>query len=157
MDVGSFFLIIAITLLAGIWIIRPFFQSQASKALVEETACPPEIRRRNLVGVQERILAAIQELDADSDLGKIARDEYVAQRSRLVLSGAVVLEQLEAIPDTPEQTGASLFSAEEDAALATRLAARRAVRQEMAAGFCPQCGRPVQQSDRFCAHCGRTL
>jgi predicted amidophosphoribosyltransferase len=34
------------------------------------------------------------------------------------------------------------------------LADRRRVRQEKAVGFCPQCGGPVQKSDRFCPKCG---
>jgi hypothetical protein len=35
-----------------------------------------------------------------------------------------------------------------------QIAARRRMRQEKAAGFCPQCGGPVQKSDRFCPKCG---
>lgn len=35
-----------------------------------------------------------------------------------------------------------------------QIAARRRLRQEKAAGFCPQCGGPVQKSDRFCPKCG---
>jgi hypothetical protein len=36
----------------------------------------------------------------------------------------------------------------------TQIAARRRLRQEKSAGFCPQCGGPVQKSDRFCPKCG---
>jgi hypothetical protein len=35
-----------------------------------------------------------------------------------------------------------------------QIAARRRLRLEKAAGFCPQCGGPVQKSDRFCPKCG---
>lgn len=28
---------------------------------------------------------------------------------------------------------------------------------EEEAGFCPQCGRPVGEGDRFCRHCGASL
>jgi rubrerythrin len=41
-----------------------------------------------------------------------------------------------------------------DDAVEAMLADRRRVRQEKAAGFCPQCGGPVQKSDRFCPKCG---
>jgi hypothetical protein len=44
-----------------------------------------------------------------------------------------------------------------DDELEARLAARRRERQDRSAGFCPQCGRPVQKSDRFCPKCGATL
>jgi NADH pyrophosphatase NudC (nudix superfamily) len=37
------------------------------------------------------------------------------------------------------------------------IAARRRARQEKASGFCPNCGKPVQESDRFCPKCGARL
>ena len=37
------------------------------------------------------------------------------------------------------------------------VAERRKARQEKAAGFCPQCGKPVQQSDKFCSRCGAMI
>lgn len=37
------------------------------------------------------------------------------------------------------------------------IAARRRKRSDKSAGFCPQCGNAVTQSDRFCSKCGTTL
>jgi hypothetical protein len=37
------------------------------------------------------------------------------------------------------------------------IAARRKSRQEKAAGFCPQCGKPVMISDHFCSNCGTVV
>lgn len=37
------------------------------------------------------------------------------------------------------------------------IASRKRVRQESAAGFCPNCGKPVLKSDKFCSKCGKTL
>lgn len=37
------------------------------------------------------------------------------------------------------------------------IAARKRQRNENSGGFCPRCGRPVQKSDKFCAHCGAVL
>jgi zinc-ribbon domain len=34
------------------------------------------------------------------------------------------------------------------------IASRRRERPEIAGGFCPGCGRPVQKTDRFCPKCG---
>lgn len=42
----------------------------------------------------------------------------------------------------------------EDDDLEVILAQRKRLRQDKAAGFCPQCGSPVQKSDRFCPKCG---
>jgi rubrerythrin len=44
-----------------------------------------------------------------------------------------------------------------DDELEVLLAKRRRERQEKSAGFCPQCGGPVQKSDRFCPKCGTIL
>ncbi|MFQ5617019.1 MAG: zinc-ribbon domain-containing protein, partial [Anaerolineales bacterium] len=37
------------------------------------------------------------------------------------------------------------------------IATRRRSRKEKSAGFCPQCGRAAQKSDKFCSKCGATL
>ena len=37
------------------------------------------------------------------------------------------------------------------------LAARRAVRKEKSGGFCPNCGKPIMRSDRFCSACGKSI
>jgi rubrerythrin len=44
-----------------------------------------------------------------------------------------------------------------DTDLEEMLAARRSARKEKAAGFCPNCGKPVMKSDKFCPSCGKTL
>ena len=46
---------------------------------------------------------------------------------------------------------------EEDDDIETRIATRRRNRQDKSAGFCPQCGNPIQKSDRFCPKCGTGL
>jgi hypothetical protein len=45
----------------------------------------------------------------------------------------------------------------EDDEIEVQLAARRRMRSDRSAGFCPNCGRPVQKSDRFCPKCGTPL
>jgi hypothetical protein len=45
----------------------------------------------------------------------------------------------------------------EDDEIEVQLAARRRVRSDRSAGFCPNCGRPVHKSDRFCPKCGTPL
>lgn len=44
-----------------------------------------------------------------------------------------------------------------DDEIETLLAGRRRERKQKAVGFCPQCGGPVQVSDRFCPRCGSVL
>ena len=137
-----------------------------------------------LLAERDRILTALEELDFDNALGKIPGADYTSQRARLVQQGAVVLRKLdelnghtseaeierrieEAIAErriTTSSTGGGevvpqpqpvLVDADDE--VEVQLAARRRARQDKSAGFCPQCGRPVQQSDRFCPKCGNAL
>jgi hypothetical protein len=44
-----------------------------------------------------------------------------------------------------------------DDEIETLIATRRRQRSDKSAGFCPQCGNAVTQSDRFCSKCGTAL
>lgn len=137
-----------------------------------------------LLAERERILSSIQELDFDYNLGKIPQEDYPDQRLYLLQQGANVLRQLDgyhldASPVAPDdrleaaiaERRASLTPAPAsvpvpiagngkevaDDDLEVQIAARRRLRPEKAAGFCPQCGGPVQKSDRFCPKCGTSL
>jgi rubrerythrin len=90
--------------------------------------------------------------------------------------GADILRQLDQFDDS--QTSKADLDAQLEAAIEARradvtrpqipiskgdddieamLAARRREHQEKSAGFCPQCGGTVHQSDRFCPKCGTSL
>lgn len=137
-----------------------------------------------LLAERDRILNALQELDFDYALGKIPEEDYPEQRQRLVTSGAEVLRRLDAWQAQPaaleaearleaavaerRSDGARLQTASGNgngrkSAVAVNgvdddieklLADRRRERREKAVGFCPQCGGPLQKSDRFCHKCG---
>ena len=47
--------------------------------------------------------------------------------------------------------------ADPDDDLEVMIADRRRKRNDTSAGFCPECGGPVQKSDRFCPKCGTTM
>lgn len=49
----------------------------------------------------------------------------------------------------------TIDDAEDD--LEVAIANRRRMRDEKAAGFCPQCGKAIQANDRFCPKCGAKL
>jgi hypothetical protein len=179
MDIGSLFLILALLLLVGWFVSRPFFEKDAFS--VGRNERQEDHERSSLLAERDRVLNALQEMDFDYDLHKIPDEDYATQRALILQHGADVLRQLDALQ--PEAAG---DSAEEriEAAIAARravavqasvapngrkqavavaapddaieaiLSDRRRVRQEKAAGFCPQCGGPVQKSDRFCPKCG---
>lgn len=179
MDLGSIFLILALLVVVSLFISRPFFDQGAFR-----TAGPVSEEEHELsflLAERDRLLNALQELDFDYALGKIPEEDYPLQRSVLLQRGADVLRKLDAIePDLKGQnaedrieamiaarradagrvrTAASRAVAAGGPALAeddleVLLANRRRQRQEKAAGFCPQCGGPLQLSDHFCPKCG---
>ena len=57
----------------------------------------------------------------------------------------------------PASRGVSAAVAAPDDEMEVLIANRRRVRQGKAAGFCPQCGGPLQKSDRFCPKCGAKM
>ncbi|HEB66136.1 MAG TPA: zinc-ribbon domain-containing protein [Chloroflexi bacterium] len=171
MDIGSIFLILALALLVVLYITRPFVEHKAT--LTAET----EQEISSLLAQRESIIRTLEELDFDHTLGKIPEEDYPQQRQLLLQRGAEVLRRLDEL-----QRDAQTPAAAEDrleAAIAARRAARRGApaagkpaspppddpleaaiaarkrqRQEKAAGFCPQCGAPLQRSDKFCPRCG---
>jgi hypothetical protein len=183
MEIGSIFLILALLLLVGLFVGRPFFNNK--KEWVISASDQADHERSTLLAERDRVLTALWELDFDYTLGKIPEEDYPSQRTALLHKGANLLRQLDALqPDVDagdaearleaviaarrmvtgsistsanervgtETPGAALTAQDEEFEI--MLANRRRVRQEKAAGFCPQCGQPVQKSDRFCPKCG---
>lgn len=165
MEIGTIFLLLLVVILIALFVSQPFVGriKRVSNKGQELSA---------LLAEQDRILAALQELDFDQLLGKIPAEEYPVQRQELLARGADILRRLDefqgAKPGSPEERiEASVASRRADAAakraalsdeeLEELIAKRRAARKEKAGGFCPQCGKPVLLSDRFCPSCGKTL
>ena len=184
MDLGSLFFLIALVLLAAVFIGRPFFDRKFDQAWLPKTGAVrpgkkhPQPDREHLssslMAEYERLLEALQELEFDFNLGKIPAEDYPEQRGQLLKSGAAVLKQLdELVENTDPGTAEARMEAEAAAAnlhgkrppsrtgeadeLEALILNRRRKREEKSAGFCPKCGKPVQTSDSFCPRCGCKL
>ncbi len=181
MDLGSIFLILALLTLVGLFISRPFFEQKTRSRNSHTT--PEEQKYSALMAEHDRVLNALAELDFDYTVGKIPEEDYPAQRLSLLKGGAEVLRALDEYQPTdsvPLETAEARIEAAIAARRATlrpalsasgaagdqpaadddievNIANRRRARQEKSAGFCPQCGGPVQKSDRFCPKCGAAL
>ena len=180
MDIGSILLILGLLILVGLYISRPFFERTATGVSSEEQELSA------LLAERDRLLNALQELDFDYALGKIPEDDYPLQRQALLKQGADVLRQLDTYQskapaddaesrleaaiaahrsDTSRTTGngsralaaPGVVIADADDSVEVLLAKRRRARSEKSAGFCPNCGEPVQKSDRFCPKCGKGI
>jgi len=170
MDIGSIFLILAVLVPVVLFIARPLMERSATIVTTEEHDYS------HLLAERDRILNAVQELDFDHALGKIPDEEYPAQRSNLMRTGADVLRQIDEFEGQFVVTNAEADDRIEaeiaarktarppidpDDELEALIANRRRVQKESdqpkTGGFCPQCGNCVQATDRFCPKCGQPL
>ncbi len=107
----------------------------------------------------ERGVAVLRELDAFEKEGTnfgAPAPAAPADSAEERLEAAIAARRLETAPaGGPPFNGGGKPAADDD--IEIQIAARRRLRQEKAAGFCPQCGGPVQKSDRFCPKCGARL
>jgi hypothetical protein len=121
--VGAIFLVLAVVLVVGIYISRPFFSQPAAstKKTHKHAISETETRRSALMAERDRVLTSLQDLEFDHALGKIPEEDYPYQRAAFLHEGAEILRQLDEVD--PRPTAASL-SAEDR--LEAAVAARRA-------------------------------
>ncbi len=172
MDIGAIFLILAVGLLVGLFVARPFIGRRSSSSLTADDQV-----LSSLLAERDRLFGALQELDFDFTLGKIPAQDYAPTRAEWLLRASDILRKLDALKhdgitndDAESRVEAVIAARRADAAVEKSqpqsvsddeieelIAARRATRKEKAAGFCPKCGKPVLRSDRFCPSCGKPI
>lgn len=168
MDLGAFFLILALALLVGMFISRPFLNVESEQDTLEggQAKQQEDHQRSSLLADRDRLLSALQELDFDYHLGKIPVEDYPPQRAALAHDTAEVLRRLDELPplENPAEDPALIPAPAPpvvveppDEALELLIAARRRTRLEKAVGFCPKCGKPIKKSDKFCSRCGMPI
>jgi len=178
MDIGAIFLLLALVVLVGIFLARPFLVHNADQVplLVRRSAQLLEHQRSALMAERDRVLNSLQELDADYSLGKVPAETYPGLRAELLQAGAAALRQLDELGksrqaekpvEEKKSPSSAAGSADLEQMIASRaaetdelermIAARRRTRKEQAAGFCPRCGKPVAKNDKFCPKCGFSL
>jgi hypothetical protein len=177
MDIGSIFLVLAILIPVVLFLYRPFMERK------NPTANNAEQEYSSLLAKRDQVVATLQELDDDYNLGKIPEEIYPTRRHALLQNGVEILRQIDAYQvtsapgsaqdrlevaiETRRQTfddsqnstrkNGSAVPPVPDDDLEQKIASRRRLRQSKAGGFCPKCGNPVQEVDRFCPRCGATL
>jgi hypothetical protein len=159
MELGTIFLLLAVLAIVGMFVAKPFTEHWRAQAENGH-----EIS--SLLAERDRVLTALQELDFDYSLGKVPVEEYSAQRAILLQKGADALRRLDMLQGVQPVPAEARLETEvaaqpvtplSDDELEDLIAKRRAVRKEKTAGFCPECGKPILQSDRFCPSCGRDV
>jgi hypothetical protein len=167
---------VALLLVVLLVVARPFFVAHFRRqgALSE---------RQALEAQKEVLVSQIRELDFDHETGKVPEDVYERERSALMVQAAALLQQIDRLQSaTPAGNGAPDDVDREIEEAVRRLrrvpvaegeygVAPAAVRKERGNGqppaaetgangaerFCPHCGNPREQADRYCAFCGQRL
>jgi hypothetical protein len=173
-----FAILIGLVILAAtaFYVSRPLRQSQPA-------AKPGGADALSLEAQRESLYTQIKELDLDHATGKVNEKDYARLRADLVAQAAEVLRQIDGVaqPAAPAATIASAATPAAEDDLEAVIAARRkgrstaaprtidadveasiAARRKTAASpagdsLCPQCGRPINVDDAFCAKCGAAL
>ncbi|HEX6384000.1 MAG TPA: zinc ribbon domain-containing protein [Anaerolineae bacterium] len=153
MTTGSILLGLALLILVALFLARPFLRRPVAGE-----------RRRSasyqtLLARKEALLQQIRELDFDHETGKIPNELYQPQRMQLVSQAAALLQQLDEMAVKTGPAASPDVDAQIEAAVA-RLRTRpspAATASNGSGGYCPQCGRPTDAGDKFCAACGHKL
>jgi hypothetical protein len=167
METTSILLILTVLLLTAAFISRPFFMKDARynrKVTPADGAAKERFDHlhSSLLAEKERILSSIQELDFDNSLRKVPEDLYPIQRAELLQQAAGLLKELEDMgfnqetkPKVNSMSSSKVTTNYDE--LEEMIAKRRIEIKEKSSGFCPRCGRAIQESDRFCPKCGFTI
>lgn len=177
MPVGSLLLAAALLVVVALVVARPF--------LLEQNQQPQEYGDwQALQARKEALLEQIRTLDFDHETGKVPDEEHRQLRARWVAEAAILLQRLDELSPEAAQgatdgaaaraeqeieaaiarfrraadgTGGEDGTADAVEAAVAQLRRREDSTQETTGGLCTQCGRPHEDGDKFCAHCGHPL
>lgn len=175
MDILQVVLIVLLAALAIGAVIWPILRPTRNKKL--DLASDQTLAE--LTAKRDAALRAVKDLEFDNQTGKVSREDFPVYERALKEQAVAAIQ---AVDDYQNQQRYALAArqTELDATLEAEIAAlRRApptaapeagtnghptdalltpgTADGLVSRFCPQCGRPVQPSDRFCALCGAAL
>jgi hypothetical protein len=170
MTIGSILLGLALLGLVGLYLARPLIKPEPRSMSIMTTY-------EALIAQKEAILVQIRSLDFDHDTGKLTDADYERQREEFMVEAEDIFRKLDEIEEyggLVEPVGVALtagstsdFESEIEAAVTRRRTqpATTAPEQKLAqpsasngkSKYCPDCGRPTDPNDKFCANCGHKL
>jgi hypothetical protein len=154
-------LAVAALIVVAAYIVQPFFgrRAESGGAGAGRRLAPLLREQSDLLEARNQVYREIRDLDFDYKTNKVSDADYNAQRYQLVARGVEILQELDALP-TFEDTAD--YQQIEQAVLAVRRGTEAAPPPQEDAplsgtGYCPQCGTPFSEGDRFCGTCGARL
>jgi hypothetical protein len=164
-------ILIGLIVLAAVafYVSRPLLKPRGAASLAADTL--------SLEAQRESLYTQIKELDLDHATGKVNEEDYARLRAELVAQAAAVLKQIDGVaqaqpafkPAAPNDDVEALIAARRktrsipaakaaDADVEAAIAARRKAAASSTSDLtCPQCGKPINADDAFCAKCGAAL
>jgi predicted nucleic acid-binding Zn ribbon protein len=146
MDFGSLLFVIGLLLVVGVYLALPFIERQAVVTSLAEREMSA------LQAQQDRILSRLADLEMDMEQDKLLESHYLAQRRDLLIAGADILRQIDALSEAAPELSSPSMDDEIEAAVA-RLRGSKGTSDR----FCPSCGAAIVPGDQFCAKCGAGL
>ncbi len=155
MTIGSIMLGVALLLVVVLYVARPLLTAEPAPISSADNL-------RQLEQQKEALLIEIKGLDFDHETGKIPPDVYEQQRAQLLSEAAAVLMAMDELGvDSDEarrkQIEASIAQRRHQYAPASTGSAIDSSAGTGQGGFCPNCGRHLDQGDKFCAKCGQAI
>ncbi len=112
MDIPTILVLMVVLLMAGAYIAQPLIAGNVGPAGQRRKQSTGSLRRRaDLLAERNRIYAALRDLDFDYQTGKVADEDYAAQRRPLVTQGVEVLQQIDHLPALEESPQADPIEA----------------------------------------------
>ncbi len=140
MDIASILLGLALFILVGLFVFKPFITDAAPQKQLSA--------KQELIIRKEMLIDALRALEFDHDTGKMPDAMYAFQREALVKETAAVLKQIDS-PD--EQVDAASVDSAIEAAIARAKKGKTAVSGKKT---CSKCNKRIDSSDKFCTRCG---
>jgi len=143
MEIASILLGLALLIVVGLFVGKPFLTDSAPKR--------PLSPKQQLLARKATLMNDLRDLEFDHDTKKVPDDVYEFQRTALVKETAVVLKQL----DSPKESQA--IDDDIEAAIARAKSGETASKKTAVSGkktFCSNCGKPLDSNDKFCTKCG---
>ena len=124
--IGSLLLALALLVVVGLVVVRPFLFAPPSSAQLARS------KRDRLEAEKEQILAQIRALDFDYETGKMPDAEYGQTRERLLVEAAALLQQIDSLEPVSDARTEDAGLDEIEAAIAERRKQRAAADIEAA-------------------------
>lgn len=146
--------IIGVILGSGYWIINPLLKPR----LFDETINPKaDEMLRELEFKKEGAYAAIRELEFDTYLGKLSKEDYEVLKQQYMREAVNSLKRIDEL-QMPKSKPKNMPEAEiENTIEEDILTLRKHKSAPNADAFCTQCGVKISCRDRYCFACGTKL